>query len=73
MDKKTHIIYLKAQIFIFFSDASPLWNQITNKNTNDSSMAKYNNVTSKEDRQKNKLDKHCSKFTTKTLIYSQYL
>ena len=31
-------------------------------------MAKYNSVTSKEDRQKDQLDKHCSKFTTKTLI-----
>ena len=34
---------------------------------------KYNNVTSKEDCQKNKLHKHCSKFTSKTLIQSQHL
>ena len=32
MDKK-HIIYLKPQIFIFFSEALSMCNQITNKNT----------------------------------------
>ena len=31
-------------------------------------MGKQANVTSKEDRQENKSDKHCSTFTTKTLI-----
>ena len=31
-------------------------------------MAKYNSVTSKEDRQNNKLRKQCSKFPSKTLI-----
>ena len=33
MDKKAHMIYLKAQIFLFFSEALSMWNQITNKNT----------------------------------------
>ena len=36
MDKKTHIIYLKPQIFIFFSEALSMCNQITNENTDNS-------------------------------------
>ena len=35
------------------------------------SRAKYNNVALKEGRQKNKLNKHYSKVTSKTLIQSQ--
>ena len=34
--KKTHIINLKPQIVFFFSEAFPLRNQITNKNTDNS-------------------------------------
>ena len=37
------------------------------------SRAKYNSVTSKEDLQKDKLSKQCSKFPSKTLIQSQCL
>ena len=36
-------------------------------------MAKYNCLTSKEDRWKNKLNKHCSKFPSQTLIHSECL
>ena len=32
--RKKHIIYLKAQIFL--SEALSMWNQITNKNTDNS-------------------------------------
>ena len=31
-----HTIYLKAQIFIFFSEALSMWKQITNKNADNS-------------------------------------
>ena len=31
-----NIIYLKPQIFLFFSEALSMWNQITNENTDDS-------------------------------------
>ena len=31
--KKKHITYLKSQIFLFFSEALSMLNQITNKNT----------------------------------------
>ena len=34
--QKTHMIYLKAQIFLFFSEALSMWNQIANKNTDTS-------------------------------------
>ena len=30
---KKHIIYLKSQILLFFSEALSMWNKITNKNT----------------------------------------
>ena len=33
MKEKNHIISLKSQIFLFFSEASSMRNQITNKNT----------------------------------------
>ena len=36
MDKKTHNL-LKPQIFLFFSDALAMWNQITKGNTDNSS------------------------------------
>ena len=36
MDKKTHIIYLKPQIFLFFSEALSMGNQISNENTDNS-------------------------------------
>ena len=39
MDKKTHIthiIYLKAQVFLYFSEALSMYNQITNENTDNS-------------------------------------
>ena len=35
MNKKTHNL-LKPQIFLFFSEASSMCNQITNKNTDNS-------------------------------------
>ena len=35
MDQKTHNI-LKAQIFLFFSEALSMFNQITNENTDNS-------------------------------------
>ena len=31
--KNTHIIYLKSEIFLFFSEVLSMWNKITNKNT----------------------------------------
>ena len=36
MEKNTHIIYLKSKIFLFFSGALSMWNQIANKNTDNS-------------------------------------
>ena len=39
MDKKnTHIIDLKSQIFLFFLETLSMWNQITNKNTDNSKL-----------------------------------
>ena len=35
-DRQKHIVYLKAQIFLFFSEDLSMWNQITNKNTDNS-------------------------------------
>ena len=37
------------------------------------SSSKYNKVTSKENHENNNLKKHCSKFTSETLIWSQCL
>ena len=37
------------------------------------SSSKYNKVTSKENHQNDNLKKHCSKFTSETLIWSQCL
>ena len=34
--KKTHIIYLKSQIFLSFLEALSMWKQISNKNTDNS-------------------------------------
>ena len=39
--QKKHIIYLKAQIFLFFSEALLMWHQITNKNTDYSATNKF--------------------------------
>ena len=33
---KKNIIYLKVKIFLFFSEALSMWNQITNKNADNS-------------------------------------
>ena len=33
---KKSIIYLKVQIFLFFSESLSMWNQIPNKNTDKS-------------------------------------
>ena len=57
---------LKSQIFLFFSEALSMCNQITSKNIS-------NSVTSKEDHQKNKLSKQYSKFPSKRLVQSQCL
>ena len=35
MNKKTHNL-LKSQVFLFFSEASSMYNQITNKNADNS-------------------------------------
>ena len=54
---------LKSKIFLFFSEALSMCNQFT----------KCNGVTSKEDRQKNKFNKQCSKLPSMSLIQSQCL
>ena len=77
MVKKT--IYLKVQIYIFsfqknYQCEIKLQTKIQiPQQHNLSKLKKYNNVTSKEDRQENKLNKNCSKFTSKTVIKSQCL
>ena len=44
MVKKTNVLYLKQQLFLFFSEALSMRNKIKNKNTDNSANANSDNA-----------------------------
>ena len=71
-------IYGKKHIYLLFRRFINVTSNFKQKQQNNNSKLKNNYrikecVTSKKDCQKNKLNKHCSKFPSKTPNFEQYL